>query len=321
VSPTVAVIIPVYNGARYVRRAIESALAQTRPADEVIVLDDASTDATNALARAVSPAVRVIRHERNGGLSAARNTAVRAAAGEWVALLDSDDWWGPTRLAEQLALVTACPDLDFVFADFAHFAPDGTPGQWQGGTGPLMRARRLTLTPAAGGWELTGPVADDLIRNMSYIHPSTVLMRRTVFDRVGWFAEDVRAAEDLEMWIRIAAAGCRFGYVDRVLVSVEQRPDSLSHNAIKMLEGYVRVYSGLPRVVPNLSPEMRRVIRRTCGRHHAALGWWYREAGDPRRACRNYLRALGYGFDPRAVSGMAKAVLGLAWGRRRPRGV
>lgn len=113
-NPTVSVIIPAYNTQEYLSKAIHSALQQTMPSLEVIVVDDASTDNTLAIAQSISdPRLQVLRHERNLGAGAARNTALAAAKGEWIAILDSDDWFAPNRL-EKLLQVTQVEETEFV---------------------------------------------------------------------------------------------------------------------------------------------------------------------------------------------------------------
>ncbi|MCB1713751.1 MAG: glycosyltransferase family 2 protein, partial [Candidatus Competibacteraceae bacterium] len=97
---TISVIIPAHNRAHTLPRALDSVLAQTRPADEVILVDDGSTDDTAALLQAHYPTVRYL-HQPNQGVSAARNSGIRLARGDWIALLDSDDAWLPHKLACQ----------------------------------------------------------------------------------------------------------------------------------------------------------------------------------------------------------------------------
>ena len=107
VTPRVSVLVPAYNAADYLERALNSALSQTMSSLEVIVVDDASNDATLAIACRVAsrdPRVRVLRNERNGGVSVSRNRAIGTARGEWIALLDADDAWAPERLEQMLAV-------------------------------------------------------------------------------------------------------------------------------------------------------------------------------------------------------------------------
>ncbi len=107
VTPRVSVIVPAYNAAHFLKRALHSALAQTMPELEVIVVDDASADATLALAREIAardPRVRVLRNEHNRGMFLTYNRAIEAARGQWIAALDADDAWLPDRLERMLAV-------------------------------------------------------------------------------------------------------------------------------------------------------------------------------------------------------------------------
>src|SRR5262245_39118970 len=112
--PTVSVIVAVYNGERFIADALRSILAQTAPADEVIVIDDGSTDGTGAVV-ARFPDVRCLRREANGGQASALNWGVASARGAYLAFLDADDVWEPDKLARQLAAFAADPALDVVY--------------------------------------------------------------------------------------------------------------------------------------------------------------------------------------------------------------
>src|ERR1700678_803249 len=118
--PTISVIIPTYNRADLIGQALESALAQTHPADEIIVVDDGSTDDTERVVAQYAGQVRYMR-QVNAGPSAARNRGIQAASGDFIALLDSDDLWVKDRLERQLAALTLHPGLDFIFGLEAKF--------------------------------------------------------------------------------------------------------------------------------------------------------------------------------------------------------
>src|SRR5512139_2667017 len=108
-APTVSVVVPAYNAAWCVRKAVDSVLAQDFRDFELIVVNDGSTDDTLAVLRGYGDAIRVV-DQRNGGMSNARNAGIRAARGEFLAFLDSDDWWLPGKLGRQVALLRARPD-------------------------------------------------------------------------------------------------------------------------------------------------------------------------------------------------------------------
>ena len=130
----ISVIIPAYNAARFLPRCLKSVFAQTLQPDEVIVVDDGSTDNTATLAAALG--ARVI-SQRNGGISAARNTGYQNATGAWIALLDADDLWSPAKLERQVARIR--PDTILVYTGFRLFDDHGIRGvsrsktrSWQG---------------------------------------------------------------------------------------------------------------------------------------------------------------------------------------------
>ena len=115
--PTISVVIPCYNAESFLRETIDSALSQTHPPKEVIVVNDESTDGSAAIAESYGPPVRVI-HQRNQGETASRNTGMAAATGDWIALLDADDLWVPNKLERQLAALKDAPeDIVCVYSD------------------------------------------------------------------------------------------------------------------------------------------------------------------------------------------------------------
>ncbi|MHC5139531.1 MAG: glycosyltransferase family 2 protein, partial [Planctomycetota bacterium] len=98
---TISAVIPAYNAAKYIARSIDSVLAQTHPVDEIVIVDDGSTDNTAAIIKDYGDKVRYI-HQPNAGVSAARNTGIEAATGNWIAFLDADDEWLPEKIKRQV---------------------------------------------------------------------------------------------------------------------------------------------------------------------------------------------------------------------------
>jgi glycosyltransferase involved in cell wall biosynthesis len=179
----VSVVIPTYNYAHFIGEAIDSVLAQTMPALEIIVVDDGSTDDTRERVAKYGDRVRYI-HQANRGLSAARNTGIAAARGEFVALLDADDRWKPGKLAAQWAEFTG-PDIGLVYCGKEVFHEQG----------------RVSLVPAV---KAEADRALELLLTANLFCPSSVIMRRECFAKCGTFDETLRKVEDREMWIRIA---------------------------------------------------------------------------------------------------------------------
>jgi len=186
--PRVSIVIPTYNRERLIGATLDSVMAQTFQDFEVVVVDDGSTDGTAELVRAYGARVRYL-YQPNQGQGAARNTGLRAARGELVAFLDSDDLWEPNKLALQLAALADRPDCPWIYTDA--FVFDGATGR-----------RQFLFSRQCRPHE--GMVADRLLR-MNFIASPTPVIRREVFDRVGMFNELTPQVEDWDMWLRIAA--------------------------------------------------------------------------------------------------------------------
>ena len=231
--PAVSVIMPAYNVEKYIEDAIRSALTQTFPDLEVLVVDDGSRDGTAAVVRALAAEdqrVRLIQQE-NRGLAGARNTALRAARSPLLALLDSDDLWLPRFLEEQVAILRARPDVDIVTGN----------GRCLGGKKDGQLARPYPdprPTP-----DLAAILGDE--RSVFIMS----VFRRRVYDGTGPFDESMRTNEDYDFWLRAAIAGFRFARNDKPLGLYRVRDDSLSANDLHMLRGILRVYGKLrPRI-------------------------------------------------------------------------
>jgi len=206
---TTSVIIPCYNRAEMLREAIQSALDQTCPPLEVIVVDDGSTDNSAAVAKSFGPPVRTLR-QANAGAAAARNAALDVAKGEFVAFLDSDDLWKPEKLEVQLAAFEARPHLSLVHSlvEWGEGFPDGY------GT----RAEANAHYPDEG---------DDWTRLFrdAVMYTPCVMARRSVLERAGPFHVDLHYWEDMNLWLRAALHG-PVGLVQERLVVLRRRPSA-----------------------------------------------------------------------------------------------
>ncbi len=207
--PLVSIVIPTYNRSVTVRRAIDSALAQTFLDLEVVVVDDGSTDDTRAALSAYPEAVRYA-YQRNQGPAAARNHGMRLARGEFIGFLDSDDVYYPDNVKAHLERFQANPDAGLVYAGIEIVDHEGK--------------RVKEVRPAA---QDRGFVLERLVR-YNFITASTVLLRRSVMEFAGEMNTRLWFAEDWYYWLRIAS---RFpvDFVDRVLVRYQRSRVSLSH--------------------------------------------------------------------------------------------
>lgn len=224
-SPAVSVVIPTYNRAAIVTDAIDSALACARPGDEVLVVDDGSTDDTGARVRAYGAPVRLVAGD-HAGPGAARNRGVREARNPLVAFLDSDDVFMPDKLELQRAVLAARPDVLFCFSDFAHRTRDGRElrrclVRWHGDArgwdailGPGVPFSSLAPLPA-GRADFRVHEGDLYERELhgDYVCTSTVVVRKAEAGAALRFAEDLRRFQDWECFGRLAGAG-RAAYLD-----------------------------------------------------------------------------------------------------------
>ena len=181
----VSVIIPTYNRAALVTEALASVLAQTYRDFEVLVVDDGSSDATLSALAAFEGQVRVVAKKERGGVSAARNLGAREAAGEWLAFLDSDDLWLPEKLSRQVDYLKNHPAL--VICQ----------------TGETWIRNGVRVNPPEACRKLAGDIfLPSLLRCL--VSPSAVMLSRGLFEDMGGFDEALPAAEDYDLWLRIA---------------------------------------------------------------------------------------------------------------------
>jgi len=204
----ISVVIPAYNAARFLPRCLESVFLQTLKPYEVIVVDDGSTDNSAAIAKASG--ARVISRS-NGGISAARNTGILNASGDWIALLDADDFWDQEKLERQASLIRSKTVL--VYSGIRFFGDN----------------RYLNPRPA-----VDPGLARKMLRYRNPITPSTVLVKREIVMKVGGFREDICACEDWELWVRLLHFG-EFEAVTDPLTSYYINPNGVSASPEIML--------------------------------------------------------------------------------------
>lgn len=185
VPARVSVVIPTFNRRDLLGEAVESALQQTYPEVEVVVVDDGSTDGTPAFLESMKDRIRGLRLPRSG-VSAARNAGIAASTGDFVAFLDSDDLWDPDKIERQMELFRRHPETGMVGGGCRYIGPGGQRLSGEENGPPVVGLAELQISTALPG------------------SASNVLVRRSVLEDVGGFDPTLFRAEDRELWIRIA---------------------------------------------------------------------------------------------------------------------
>jgi hypothetical protein len=277
VALSVSTVIPTYNRAHFVRRAVESALSQSRPGDEVIVVDDGSTDNTAEVLAPYGDRIKYVR-TANGGGGAARNVGVRHATRDLVAFLDSDDEWMPGKLELARRWLDARSDVLFVFSDFAITDHDGTvtrrylinwhndPRSWNEILAPgVPYSAHATLADGVPDFFVhTGSLYEREFAR-SYILTSSFVVRRREAGDALRFGDDIPAMEDLECFGRVSRVGpgsffdyetaWQHGHAGDRISSTDHLP-SMAAN-ILVLE---RVWGADARFMASHEAEYRRVL-------------------------------------------------------------
>lgn len=227
--PLVTVVMPVFNVERYIAIAIRSVLKQTYEKFELLIIDDGSKDGSVEIAEGfLDPRIRIIQ-QANRGLAGARNTGIRNARGKYVAFLDSDDAWAPTKLEVHVEHLERRPCVGVSYSGSRLIDDHGRP------MGITQSPKNYHISPA-----------DIFLRN-PVGNGSAPVIRRSVFDhikgpygadgKIGWFDEHFRQSEDIECWMRIALETLwKFEGVNQVLTDYRVNAGGLSANIVKQFE-------------------------------------------------------------------------------------
>jgi len=206
VNPLVSVVMPVKNGARFVRAALDSIIAQAYTPLEIIVVDGASTDASAEIAREYSAARVINQTDTDNGIAGGFNAGIQGAQGELIAFLSSDDLWLPGKLRAQVDFLNAHPTIDMTITHFNFFIESGL---------PIPRGFKADLLNS----DQIGRVTE------------TLLTRRTVFDRIGLFDPAFTRAVDVDWFARAKDAGVSMAIIEHVYLHKRIHDENLSSNA------------------------------------------------------------------------------------------
>ena len=307
--PLVSIILPTYNRANLLPRAINSVLSQDYSNWELIVWDDGSTDNSEDVIRAFLDSRLKYFYAENHGAAYARNRCIEVAQGEYLAFLDSDDEWCSGKLELQIKTMLSFPEIDILFGDFINI--DVISGE-----------KHRTFDKYTGAMDALGKIQlqDDLylIRtNMpeiltlgNFIAMDTVMMRKEVIKRTGYFAENLRRSEDFELWWRMGLDGVRFAYQNQVLLYRYKELDSLSHASIFFSKSTI---DALNLCYQNAKQKKREDTlsylnhpMRNAWQHLIIL---YGNKGNNRQMFNAFLQSLQYGFRLGSLRLLAKGLI------------
>lgn len=222
--PKVSVILPTYNRAHLLGRAIRSVLDQTYQDFELIVIDDGSTDNTNEVVKSFNePRIRYIRQELNRGPTVARNIGINAAKGKYIAFQDSDDEWLPEKLKKQMSIFEISPErIGVVYTGFYS-----------------IKCGRKKYIPDKKVKIFEGDIYQELLKK-NFVGTPAAIVRKSCFERVGMFNENLPCLEDWELFIRISKY-YNFRFIDEPLLNAFFSPGSISTNREAPLKAHMLI--------------------------------------------------------------------------------
>lgn len=276
--PKVSVIIPTFNRASYVCEAIDSVLAQTYQDLEIIVVDDGSTDDTLPVLETYGERLRLLR-QKNSGPAVARNRGIFAARGEYIAFLDSDDLWVPSKLEKQVAVLDSEPEIGLVYTD-------------------CFKGKSLEdITNGSGGcYAEWAPQSGDIfgqLTRLNLVATPSVLVRFAVLRRVGIFDPLLRRGEDYDLWLRIAHV-TKARFLPDVLCLIRQHDSRTTNDVSNVITQCVAQELQLYRF-QYLRQALINSLRLATGTHYGEAAYAYRKLGDYAMAETAYWKAARYG--------------------------
>jgi glycosyltransferase involved in cell wall biosynthesis len=271
----VVVVVPCYNAANYLPRALDSILAQTHTDFRICVVDDGSTDKTANILERYSGHAPHFRQE-HAGQAAARNRGIRMSSSPYIAFLDADDYWLPQKLERQIAVLEQNPRVGLVCSDCATIKDGTLAGTYLGSN----------KAPSAG------KLFERLTRDC-FVFTPTVVVRRKCLEDVGLFHESLAVSEDFNLWLRIAARW-EIAVVPEVLAVRETRPEglSLSTRPEVYLENGIAALENVELSCPELSRDEGRALKKAIAERFYVYGSHLLASGLRRESRANLAKAL-----------------------------
>ena len=230
--PLVSVIMPTFNKANWISKSIKSVINQTFQNWELIIWDDGSSDGTVEIVKNFKTAnIKYYFTKENNGVASARNQAIKVSQGTYLAFLDSDDEWAEQKLELQLGILQENPRIDFIFSDFLNRnLSTGKEDSWF-----KLKKNGLENLKVQNINEnvfiISGGMPESLLIS-NFIATDTVMISKKIFNDVGFFNENLRNSEDIELWWRFGLVGAKFAFVDEILLIRNWLPTGLSRMSV-----------------------------------------------------------------------------------------
>ena len=288
----VSVIMRTYNRGYCIGEALESVIRQTYRNFEIVIVDDGSTDNTREIVSCFQDEkILYIRHDHNRGVSVAGNTGIKAATGEAIAHLDSDDVWKPEVLSSLVDFLNRHPEAGAVFCG-VRIIRDAKP--------PTSIASMMNAFPKLLASHSQSHSEDIVFSSREMylclleevpIKPSAALIRRSVLDHVGGYNKSLVSGEDWELYLRISKF-YRFGYINRELTTMRVLSDSTLSKFLEQDKICLQQLAIMEKKTLQWDREAMQVVNCGISRHCKDLGWIYLQSGRQMKAFSTYLRGF-----------------------------
>ena len=275
----VSVIIPAYNAMTYLPKTVESVLKQTFTDFEVIIVNDGSSDGIEQWVDTITDNRVKLVSQKNQGAAAARNTGIADAKGAYIAFIDSDDLWEPTKLKKQVYCLDNNPDVGLVYAWTSSIDKNGN-----------NRGKIFANNSEGYVWE-------KLIEENIVMSGSAAMVRRDCFEKFGVFDDNLRFAEDREMWIRIAS-NYSFAVIKEVLVYYRHHANNKSRNYIQSIDNFRLIIEKTFQSVPF---ELLYLRNRSYSRVNLILAWKCIQNQEPDCNKAEYFREQALKHNPQLL--------------------
>jgi len=288
----ISAIIPAYNAEEYITEAIGSILNQTYPVHEIIVVDDGSRDKTKHIIEEnfqlqtsniqTNPnsktqiKVRYI-YQENKGPAAARNRGIKESKGEYIAFLDSDDVWLPKKTEEQMKLLEDSESA-LIYCDMSHEADN-------------CLVHEAYLKERNYKYYGNGRIYKELLKE-NFIFTPTVIVRKDILEKVGYFDEDYRICEDYKMWLNIAK-GYSVEFLDKPMVIRKRNSSNITKDKYLFITSGIRLFEELMNSNGH-DVEINKIIKDEYYKRFFELGYYYWDKGDMALARKNFLKTCKY---------------------------